>query len=505
MTGEGVWVKAQFKRIQKPSNTPRVLVLGLSLDHSKEHMPGFSTETKCLAVCKHPCLRSHPLSGGPYAAANLSEIRFHNVLLVECKMLEARKLTFSSMSSENILKLKPAAFYNLFASDLFLSNGGFFDDEIVWIKPSQPFPLEKVVLTPSPDCLSEFCAAQPLKEIVATLFKSCKDTPIIFRQGFEFLHQSSGAGGLQRSPSVTAIEEEFLGSSASDSSPASLEDSSFVTLPRFDVLETSPLLQGILTRKTRIVIIPPGMQRHQSVTSTGTVRDGTVSPEDEDTGDNLFTSTSIDRTTSLGPLPGRCKLRTYSASELTVDSFQMPADDSPDEGSPSQATLTRSNTLSELLLRIEAVPAPGIRLQYHFILLPRQQAMDCRIFNLQSVVVSGVSSADSGMNPADVVLRVSNDVDKVRECEVARSFSLLQQEKKHIAIVWLYSNACELEKFVPQMALGRKYSLSELSLAYVHPELMFVLFPETLAVKRRTFVIEVEVGLYVFDSVAVFA
>ena len=61
-------------------------------------------------------------------------------------------------------------------------------------------------------------------------------------------------------------------------------------------------------------------------------------------------------------------------------------------------------------------------------------------------------------------------------------------ERMHLAIAILYENEAELEKYVPPGVLGRKSDLSAHGSAFIHPSLLFFLFPETLSSTRKFFV-----------------
>lgn len=120
---------------------------------------------------------------------------------------------------------------------------------------------------------------------------------------------------------------------------------------------------------------------------------------------------------------------------------------------------------------IEAVAVSSFKLQSQCVVLPRQTAEKHGIFASQLVLVNGIKVKDGQQKKqhslADVVL------------------PLEKGGRSHVAIAVWYEGEQDLEQYVLPLSLGHRYREEELDLAYVHPELLFFLFPETLSPSRR--------------------
>jgi len=60
--------------------------------------------------------------------------------------------------------------------------------------------------------------------------------------------------------------------------------------------------------------------------------------------------------------------------------------------------------------------------------------------------------------------------------------------RRHMAVVFLYEVEFELEQYIPPHSLGSEYDTAAMTMAYIHPQLLFFLFPETLSPSRRFFI-----------------
>ena len=120
---------------------------------------------------------------------------------------------------------------------------------------------------------------------------------------------------------------------------------------------------------------------------------------------------------------------------------------------------------------IEAACLAAFKLQSQYIVLPKETAIKHSIFHCQNVLVEAAEvnysrSPASSLSDITVPLFVCNEEPKKRA---------------HMAIAFLYEDECELEHYVPPLSLGMDYDTASLTLAYIHPQMLFFLCPETLS------------------------
>ena len=128
--------------------------------------------------------------------------------------------------------------------------------------------------------------------------------------------------------------------------------------------------------------------------------------------------------------------------------------------------------------KVEAVSVPSYRLPSQYIVLPKETATKHLIFHCQNVWIESV-----------------DEEDRIVSClsDVTHPLSTSRQDNQtgkrgHVAVAFLYEEECELERFVPPFLLGSSYATAALTVAYLHPEMLFFLFPETLSLSRRYYV-----------------
>ena len=155
--------------------------------------------------------------------------------------------------------------------------------------------------------------------------------------------------------------------------------------------------------------------------------------------------------------------RAFSASDL-CNEFGYP-------NLLAQATLTQPQEFT-----IEAVPAHCYKLQSQYLLLPKAIAFKHGIFAGQPLQLSRVDMErgddERGRTLSDIIL----DLGPIPGKEMVEA---------HLAVTKWYEDEASLQKYVPAPSLQHHYDEESLQVAYIHPELLFSLFPETLAHSRR--------------------
>ena len=128
---------------------------------------------------------------------------------------------------------------------------------------------------------------------------------------------------------------------------------------------------------------------------------------------------------------------------------------------------------------IEAVCVPSYRLPSHYIILPKEFARKYSITDCQSVWVEA-HSPDSK--------RVTKLSDVTVTLHTTSVSSKTVAGRRHRVIVFLYEVEFELEQYIPPYLLGSEYDTTAMTMAYLHPQLLFFLFPETLSPSRHFFI-----------------
>ena len=304
----------------------------------------------------------------------------------------------------------------LLASPIFLASQGYSHMELVWVQITRPLPLERVVVSGgrggtiplSPIIMSE--AIQQLSELVG------RET-VVFRQGAAF----SLPGKFSR-----AGEEEGRHG-----------------VVELTVLESFPVLQGMLTRETEVVVLPH--VEGEVFSSLGT------------SGRSLSLSNLPLGETST--LEESIETRSFTASNCSASDFRNDDDDEEEAGSTSDPSL-------------ELLTHPELKLHRNYVLVPRQFAQDHELLQYQMVVLEPAGGSPLGQGLADMVISTHPP----REEEVGQS---------HSAILMWYDGQSELERYLPPPYPGFTYHEAVLRSAFVHPHLMYALFSETLSPFRR--------------------
>jgi hypothetical protein len=194
------------------------------------------------------------------------------------------------------------------------------------------------------------------------------------------------------------------------------------------VLECSPVMQGKITRDTLITILPPS---------------------------------------SIMPLDNQLSRRRRSIREEGrghADSAAAASD---------LMILDKGSSGTEDYV-IEAASVASYKLQSQYVVLPKETAIKHGIYHCQNVWVEAADVSSKRPSTFDlsnitVPLFVGNDGEGTANT------------RSHMAIAFLYEDECELEHYIPPTSLGADYDTTSLTLAYIHPQLLFFLFPETLS------------------------
>ena len=360
----------------------------------------------------------------------------------------------------------------LLVSSHFLEFYGFVHQEVVWFRHFTPVPLSEVIVTPisvSPasrglDLLTD------LEEIVGKLYDKAQATTTLLQQDFNFVFRFcredpptdgkedelestlKAAGNNNDSKEDEEDEEEDLLSNPF--SPVTRPTTSFTV--KLGVLETSPVLQGTITAQTRIIVIPSSMYERDRFERSG--------------------SFTIYRS---------CK---KAGERIRSDSAASASDFRYEERYISLSTEPGDYT-------VEAVAVSNLKLQSQYIVLPKEEATKHGIFHCQNVWVSASSSSSESVQSrrlqsahvsylAGLTVPLSND-DSAAAGKETISGGGAAGERMHIALALLYDNPSDLERYTLPPRLGHQYSTQSLKIAYIHPELLFYLFPETLSPSRK--------------------
>ena len=173
---QDVWLKAQLRVKEHFATTPRRVKV--TLLRGRDHQSGFSQSTTCLAICKRDCLQTQKKLDTPITTANLSDCDHDHVILADCYLTESDNYCDSSRHP-----LQMSHSIRVSASADFLSLYGFYDEEIVWVRPAMPLPLDRVILSlATPDSLT----SPTVKRMVEQLYSH--RSSVVVHQRYPFLH-----------------------------------------------------------------------------------------------------------------------------------------------------------------------------------------------------------------------------------------------------------------------------------------------------------------------------
>ena len=309
----------------------------------------------------------------------------------------------------------------------FLEVYKFFNNELVWFRPATPFPLDRAVLVPTRSTAKS--SQEHLDGFAKQLYAKVRSSPypIIVHTSFDYYF-------LFVASEITNVDVSI--------------NMCMSHLMTFRVMETLPLRQGSITEKTIVTILPP--------CSSPTNPLPVPRPElSLDAKRHRFSKThEIDDSGEIDVLHPRHKFS--SASELEQTSEDSEQDNALD---------------------ISVVTMSDFKLLPHFIVVPKALATIYSIYNYQHVVVTAFESISHSVDIEDLT-------DVVLPLSVSPSGKDKSGATKHFAIAVLYEGMLELERYVPRPCRDWDYGPGEGG-AFVHPEMFFSLFPETLALSRN--------------------
>ena len=488
--GQGVWSRGHFRvREHSLANPRRVKVV---LVPGESRPPDFVSNITCVAICKQDCLKTQKKADAPFTTANLSACNYAHVILAECHVTESGSCPVPVTQPRHSLCLS--------ASEEFLFNYGFFDGEAVWIQPAKPFSLERVILSLSSNSPTPI-TSQHVKQMVEQLYDHSQTSSVIAHRQFKFLHRmaTSTKPPDQANTTTLVVGEDYVPTSLSSSSGSSVVEGEVPPLLMFEVLETVPLIQGAITSETRILVVPTEL-RTQATTPPGS-NEQQLSPVSDES--DIFQKSD----NSLSPMRAPDHLRSISlssASDLKFDenghceTFPSVKEEEQEgrttAGNTSVAMVPAILPPRAAIFSLPAAAAHNYKQKYHTILLPKQAAMEYGVQELQVVIVSPEET------PQPLIL--THQQPQLAPPSSPGLVLPLRNKKKdlvplsrHLVVTKCYETEAELEQFMPQVALGRRYSQEELSMAYLHPELFFSLFPETLPISPTTYNVTIEVRL----------
>ena len=453
---DNVWCKAIIIASDTLLATPR----RLNLCHNLSQSEFGQSDVLCIALCKQECLETKRSLDDPCHTPNYTNCAYPNVILAECHVTTGSdRLKLESSSG-----MRKAPHYVLEACHEFLANYLFYNYEMVWFRKTTAYPLERVVI-----CTSKECSTEEIRDSIDNLFSECDRSIIIFQKNFKF--------HFQPHPSSQTNNDH-----ASNHTSSSTDDIFALPSPlTFDVLGTTPTLQGRLTSNTKLTIVSPQdhpFSRHSTLEARGTSFDDDDFIDDDILDGEYF----LKRRDTLRAHKQR-SVSLSSASDIRLeDSVQY--EDQPVSLPPSSQNIH---------LVLDAQTAPDFKLQYHFILIPKKHALEYNLYDLHHVLITTFSAgpASGRNNSNDFVLQLNNDLKRQRAELVRRNSWIGCVERKHLAVVRHYDSRFELEAYMSQYRLGVE---ADLNTIYIHPELFFYLFPESLSVSPRRYLVQIEVS-----------
>ena len=171
-----------------------------------------------------------------------------------------------------------------------------------------------------------------------------------------------------------------------------------------------------------------------------------------------------------------------SASKTTI--AVLPTDTLPPSLDDSLEPRLRAESASNFDLegpaltgdyKVEAITLNNFPLQNHFVILPKDGARRYNIQHCQSVWISPSSPQHVKLSKKKSVIQLDSSGGGGGGEERVRT---------HMAIALLYEDTQQLEKYLPPREFGQRHLSAGLGRAYVHPELLYFLYPETISPSR---------------------
>ena len=406
-------------------------------------VPNKSFSSSAISICKQNVLGTYDTindymrENGVLKSSSIDKCRFPQVVTVPVDCESAEEVARDPLPSAAEVSQRshqiPVSLY-LSVSREFLEVYSFFDSELVWFRPTQPYPLDKVALVPTRSTAQ--CTTEHLLQFVTQLYAKVRASPpcpVIVHTSFDYYHSF-----------VADAETNVDNDSAMGVNH----------IMTFHVMETLPHRQGSITEKTKVTLLPP------------------------------YKPTNSPQPSLLKPLSLKAKRRRYSRTHEIEDSGS---------GGDTEVMLHRikSNSASELeqtpdvslcdnVFNIPVVTVADFKLLPHFIVMPKDLATTSSIFPYQHVIVTAVKKSYpmDVEDLADVVLPLTIPTQNAQSPDSSTE----EDDRSHYAIAVPYDGMAELERYVPRPSHNWDHGRGES--AFVHPEMLFFLYPETLAVSR---------------------
>ena len=186
---------------------------------------------------------------------------------------------------------------------------------------------------------------------------------------------------------------------------------------------------------------------------------------------------------------------TVSASKTTIAVLPMDGIPPTFDNQDSLETRPRAESASNYDLEgplatgdyiVEAVTTNNFPLQNHFVVLPKDSASRYNIQHCQNIWISPSTPLRGTLSKRKSVIQLDNSGGEEER----------EKERMHMAIALLYEDTQQLERYIPPREFGQRYLSAGLGLAYVHPELLYYLYPETIS-PSRNFKISIKVHVYI--------
>ena len=202
------------------------------------------------------------------------------------------------------------------------------------------------------------------------------------------------------------------------------------------ILETWPVCQGQLSTESEVVVVPAAEEEEE------------MAPR------------QAEKSLSLSSLPLE-----ISGLEESTETKSLTASNCSASDFRNEEEEPNSDPMLEVLTH------PELCLHRNYVLVPRQFASDHKLLQYQMVVLERASpSATHSLEDMVVSIQPAG-----REGD----------QKSHVAILMWYEGQAELERYLPPPYPGYQYHEAVLQCAFLHPHLLFFLFPETLSPSRR--------------------
>ena len=443
-------------------------------------------EGDAIAVCKQHLLGTYEhaneyttprLGSGGYELkqSQLKRCKYPSVAVAAAEVLDTSVEELSDQLTVDLTTFvahiglsRPVTATLLLVSRHFLKVYGFFSQECVWFHQITPVPLSRVTLvpvlegteTPSEQQLEESVRGQQLEESVRGqqleesvrgqqleesvrgLYAQCQRKTVTVQQGFNLVFR------VHCSPTM------------------------------FAVTEASPVLQGKITDQTVITVLPSDPSSPASPS-----KPDPSSPASSSKPRRIGSGKRVSKTPVREDSDGEM----YFDAEDAVGGLRRTGSGASASDFPSSQFLSLPESSREYHTQVTSVG--NFRLQSQYIVLPRDAATSHNVYHCQTVWVCAAREEErSNRTLSNLVLPLHCvKAEKKKEGEEEEEEEE-EEERMHLAVAILYENESELEKYVPPGALGGPLDRSAQGHAFIHPNLLFFLFPETLSSTRKFFV-----------------